>query len=201
MTDQRLTWTLPCARALTGTGLLSGLTSGLLGVGGGFVIIPALTRYTDLNPRSIQRTSLAVIALVSLSGVTAAALKGSLFGLSDQMRQIVDAVPARLSALTQETLQDLQSGLERSFDGVAERSEVLSEEFRKTATETTEAVLQGYVDFIFLSVERFRRELEEVNETFTRDLESSLAPLSHATSQSLTLAQDEPEGTGATSGH
>jgi uncharacterized membrane protein YfcA len=50
----------------------------LLGVGGGFVIIPALTRYTDLNPRSIQRTSLAVIALVSLSGVTAAAIKGSL---------------------------------------------------------------------------------------------------------------------------
>jgi uncharacterized membrane protein YfcA len=78
LVDHRLTWTLPCARALTGTGLLSGLMSGLLGVGGGFVIIPALTRYTDLNPRSIQRTSLAVIALVSLSGVTAAAIKGSL---------------------------------------------------------------------------------------------------------------------------
>ena len=78
LVDHRLTWTLPCARALAGTGLLSGLMSGLLGVGGGFVIIPALTRYTDLNPRSIQRTSLAVIALVSLSGVTAAAIHGSL---------------------------------------------------------------------------------------------------------------------------
>ena len=76
--DQRLSWTLPCARALAGTGLISGLLSGLLGVGGGFVIVPALTRYTDLDLRSVQATSLAVIALVSLSGVSAAAWHGSL---------------------------------------------------------------------------------------------------------------------------
>jgi len=77
-TDHRLTWTLPCARALAGTGLISGLMSGLLGVGGGFVIIPALTRYTDIGTRSIQATSLAVIALVSFSGVTTAAIHGSM---------------------------------------------------------------------------------------------------------------------------
>lgn len=77
-TDQRLTWTRPCARALAGTGLISGILSGLLGVGGGFVIVPALTRYTDLNVRSIQVTSLAVISLVSVSGVSAAAMQGSL---------------------------------------------------------------------------------------------------------------------------
>jgi uncharacterized membrane protein YfcA len=76
--DQRLTWTRPCARALAGTGLISGILSGLLGVGGGFVIVPALTRYTDLSVRSIQVTSLAVIALVSVSGVSAAAMQGSL---------------------------------------------------------------------------------------------------------------------------
>ncbi len=72
--DQRLIWTLPCARALAGTGVIAGLLSGLLGVGGGFVIVPALARYTDLEIRSIQVTSLAVIALVSLSGVSAAAI-------------------------------------------------------------------------------------------------------------------------------
>jgi uncharacterized membrane protein YfcA len=77
-TDDRLTWTRPCARALAGTGLISGFLSGLLGVGGGFVIVPALTRYTDLEIRSVQATSLAVIALVSISGVSAAAWNGSL---------------------------------------------------------------------------------------------------------------------------
>lgn len=74
--DHRLSWSRPCARALAGTGLIAGLLSGLLGVGGGFVIIPALKRYTDLDIRSIQATSLAVIALVSLSGVSAAAWYG-----------------------------------------------------------------------------------------------------------------------------
>lgn len=76
--DQRLTWTRPCARVLAGTGMGAGLLSGLLGVGGGFVIVPALTRYTDLTIRSVQATSLAVMALVSLSGVTSAALHGAL---------------------------------------------------------------------------------------------------------------------------
>ena len=73
----RLLWTVPCARALAGTGMLSGLLSGLLGVGGGFVIVPALTRYTDLATRSILATSLAVITLVALGGIGAAALHGT----------------------------------------------------------------------------------------------------------------------------
>ena len=58
-------------------GIVAGILAGLLGVGGGFVIVPALTRYTDLDVRSIQVTSLAVIALVSVSGVSAAALHGA----------------------------------------------------------------------------------------------------------------------------
>lgn len=76
--QHRLIWTYPCARALAGIGIISGLLSGLLGVGGGFVIIPALKHYTNLDIRSIQATSLAVIALVSLSGVSTAAWHGSL---------------------------------------------------------------------------------------------------------------------------
>lgn len=72
----RLRWTLPCARALAVTGLLSGLLSGLLGVGGGFVIIPALSRYTNLEMKSIVATSLAVIALVSTGSVVSASLSG-----------------------------------------------------------------------------------------------------------------------------
>jgi uncharacterized membrane protein YfcA len=72
----RLRWTLPCARALAFTGLLSGLLSGLLGVGGGFVIIPALSRYTNLPMKSIVATSLAVIALVSTGSVISASIGG-----------------------------------------------------------------------------------------------------------------------------
>ncbi|MCJ7799830.1 MAG: sulfite exporter TauE/SafE family protein [Polaromonas sp.] len=77
-TQGRLRWTWRCAQALAGTGMLSGLLSGLLGVGGGFVIVPALTRHTDLNLRMIQATSLAVIAWVSVSGITAATLQGAM---------------------------------------------------------------------------------------------------------------------------
>ncbi|AIL59280.1 sulfite exporter TauE/SafE family protein [Pseudomonas alkylphenolica] len=72
----RLRWTLPCARALAFTGTLSGLLSGLLGVGGGFVIIPALSRYTNLDMKSIVATSLAVIALVSTGSVISASVGG-----------------------------------------------------------------------------------------------------------------------------
>ena len=75
---QPIKWTAPCARALAATGLRSGLLSGLVGVGGGFVIVPALQRHTNLDLRSVQATSLAVIALVSLSGVTAAMGHGAL---------------------------------------------------------------------------------------------------------------------------
>jgi uncharacterized membrane protein YfcA len=74
--EGRLIWTLPCAWALAGTGAVSGVLSGLLGVGGGFVIVPSLTRYTNLAVRSIFATSLAVIALVSIGGVGAAAWQG-----------------------------------------------------------------------------------------------------------------------------
>lgn len=73
----RLRWTSPCAAVLAATGVASGLLTGLLGVGGGFVIVPSLTRNTDLDTLSIMGTSLAVIALVSASGVAAAALGGT----------------------------------------------------------------------------------------------------------------------------
>jgi uncharacterized membrane protein YfcA len=74
----RFIWTRPCAMALASTGVASGMLSGLLGVGGGFVIVPALTRYSDLTADSIVSTSLAVIALVSISGVASASVHGTM---------------------------------------------------------------------------------------------------------------------------
>ena len=74
----KLHWTAPCARALALAGVLAGVLSGLLGVGGGFVMVPALQSYTDLTMQSIVATSLAVIALVSLAGVVASTASGHL---------------------------------------------------------------------------------------------------------------------------
>jgi uncharacterized protein len=76
--DGRLEWTFPCFWAMAGVGALSGLLSGLLGVGGGFVIVPGLARFTDLPMRSILATSLAVIALISVAAVAAAAAQGTI---------------------------------------------------------------------------------------------------------------------------
>ncbi len=74
----RFTWTTRCAAMLTVTGGLAGLLSGMLGVGGGFVMVPALQRFTDLETGSIVATSLTVIALVSLAGVSASWSAGHL---------------------------------------------------------------------------------------------------------------------------
>lgn len=74
----RFRWTAPCARALALSGGVAGVLSGLLGVGGGFVMVPALRRYTDLAMQSVVATSLAVIALVSTTGVVSSAVAGTL---------------------------------------------------------------------------------------------------------------------------
>lgn len=72
----KLNWTGPCAWALALAGLVAGGLSGLLGVGGGFVMVPALQRYSNLSAQSVLATSLAVIALVSLVGVATSSLAG-----------------------------------------------------------------------------------------------------------------------------
>jgi len=74
----KLDWTAPCARALALSGAGAGFLSGLLGVGGGFVIVPALRRASDLPMQAIVATSLAVIALVSTAGVVASAAAGQM---------------------------------------------------------------------------------------------------------------------------
>lgn len=69
MQSGRFVWTTKCAIRLAASGSIAGVLSGLLGVGGGFVMVPALQRYTDLAMQSVVATSLAVIALKSIAGV------------------------------------------------------------------------------------------------------------------------------------
>lgn len=74
----RLEWTGPCAIGLVLTGAGTGLLSGLLGVGGGFVLVPALLVLTDLPMKAVVATSMAVIALVSAGAAAHAAWQGQL---------------------------------------------------------------------------------------------------------------------------
>lgn len=69
----RILWTPPCAIAIAGSGGVTGFLSGLLGVGGGFVIVPALRAVTELSMHSAVATSLMAIALTS-GGTVAVAL-------------------------------------------------------------------------------------------------------------------------------
>ena len=74
----RLIWTWPCARVMVIGGIAAGFISGLLGIAGGFIIVPVLKRGTDLETQSVVSTSLAVIALVSSVGVMFAATIGTM---------------------------------------------------------------------------------------------------------------------------
>jgi uncharacterized membrane protein YfcA len=74
----RLIWTLPCARLLAGYGVLAGFLSGLLGVGGGFILVPALRKHTDLEMNWVIATSMGVLTLISGLGTAVSALHAPL---------------------------------------------------------------------------------------------------------------------------
>ncbi|WP_435018260.1 sulfite exporter TauE/SafE family protein [Tundrisphaera sp. TA3] len=72
----RLRLTSRCFAVLVASGLAAGVLSGLFGVGGGFVIVPALVLVTGIGIHRAVATSLLVIALVSASGVASYLLAG-----------------------------------------------------------------------------------------------------------------------------
>ena len=70
---------LGCYTRLVAAGSAAGLMSGLFGVGGGFIIVPALLYVTGMSIHRSVATSLLVIFLISLSGVAAHILHGQRF--------------------------------------------------------------------------------------------------------------------------
>lgn len=72
----RLVYNRRCAVIMGATGLATGLLAGIFGVGGGFVIVPALILVTGMEIRRAVATSLMVITLVSASGVVSHLLAG-----------------------------------------------------------------------------------------------------------------------------
>ena len=65
-----------CAVLLILAGVLTGVLSGLFGVGGGFVIVPALVFFSSMSIHRAVGTSLMVIALVSVSGIASQFVSG-----------------------------------------------------------------------------------------------------------------------------
>lgn len=60
-------------------GTLAGVLSGLFGVGGGFIIVPVLLFVTGTSIQRAVTTSLLIIFLIAVSGVSAHVLHGQLF--------------------------------------------------------------------------------------------------------------------------
>lgn len=64
----RFEWRWPCVLRISFVGALTGVLSGLFGVGGGFIIVPALVLLMGLSMVQAVATSLAVITAVSMTG-------------------------------------------------------------------------------------------------------------------------------------
>lgn len=70
-----------CAILLVIVGVFSGVLAGLFGVGGGFVIVPALVLFSGMAIHRAVGTSLMVISLVSISGVASQLWAGRMIPL------------------------------------------------------------------------------------------------------------------------
>ena len=79
--DRAIRLSAPCSVALVICGAVTGMLSGVFGVGGGFLIVPALMFVTQLNIHRAVASSLLVICLIGISGVTAAFFQGRLVAI------------------------------------------------------------------------------------------------------------------------
>ncbi|MDW5596116.1 sulfite exporter TauE/SafE family protein [Conexibacter stalactiti] len=103
----------PGARAITGravlVGVIGGLLSGLLGVGGGVIMIPLLVLWFGLDQRSAHAVSLAAIIPISIGGIVTYGAAGevdvvqaimlalgSIVGARYGAKMLADIEPARL---------------------------------------------------------------------------------------------------------
>jgi uncharacterized membrane protein YfcA len=67
--EGKLRFTSNCALLLAAIGLIAGILTGMFGVGGGFIIVPALVMFSNMGMQRAIGTSLLIITLVSGSGM------------------------------------------------------------------------------------------------------------------------------------
>ena len=94
----RIVWTPLSLTAIALVGLVTGFLAGLLGVGGGFVIVPALRALTPLSMHSAVATSLMAIALTSAATVGMHALHSGSYPLALALPFAAGAVAGMLGA-------------------------------------------------------------------------------------------------------
>jgi len=87
--DGQLRLTSRCARLLVFVGILTGVLSGMFGVGGGFVIVPALVLFSGMPIHRAVGTSLFVIVLISISGVISHVAQGNTFSFETTLQFLV----------------------------------------------------------------------------------------------------------------
>ena len=64
-----IVWTTRCVFTVTAIGAAAGLLTAIMGIGGGFLIAPAIARVTRLDASRVVATSLGVICIVSATTV------------------------------------------------------------------------------------------------------------------------------------
>jgi uncharacterized membrane protein YfcA len=67
--DGHITFSFPCAFKLLVAGILAGILTGIFGIGGGFLLVPALLLVPRLSAPKASGTSLLAIALISGSAI------------------------------------------------------------------------------------------------------------------------------------
>jgi len=85
--------TSKCAAVLMLVGLTTGVLSGMFGVGGGFVIVPALLLFSGMEIHRAVGASLLVIFLISISGVTSYLVSGQKLALDTTLLFLAGGLP------------------------------------------------------------------------------------------------------------
>ncbi|MCX7408483.1 MAG: sulfite exporter TauE/SafE family protein [Planctomycetales bacterium] len=85
-----------CAWLLAAVGIATGVLSGLFGVGGGFVIVPALVLFSGMTIHRAVGTSMLVVALVSISGIASHLVAGRTISLETTALFVVGGVAGLL---------------------------------------------------------------------------------------------------------
>jgi len=98
---------------MAGAGAVVGLLTGILGVGGGFLIVPALVRVGGLDMAQAVRTSLVVLAMSSAAGLAGHVMHGNGVSVAVAAPLLLAALVGMavgLQAATSLTSQHLQRG-------------------------------------------------------------------------------------------